>query len=254
MINWNLGWKDTKIKHSLRENLKFLKDVVISVLGRGCCDMLFLVDYENVGNTGMKGCHYLNETDQVIVFYSEAKKNMERRFLEAVTDTGCVFEVCKLCKNGKNALDFYIVSKLGELFGKGYEGIAVIVSRDNGFQAARDYWDKRAEHRRRVLLAACIEDGIVSSNENSDRTKELKKQRENLTIGGFFADYTEKTRRKSVVKKLFDGTTYEGMTEQIQKIVEIEKKPRIIYLNCLHTFGRDEGLEIYNRMKACGEL
>ncbi len=51
--------------------------------------MLFLVDYENVGNTGMKGCHYLNKTDSVIIFYSEAKKNMERRFLENITKSGC---------------------------------------------------------------------------------------------------------------------------------------------------------------------
>lgn len=217
--------------------------------------MLFLIDYENVGNTGMKGCHYLNASDYVIVFCSEAKKNMERRFLEDITNSGCAFEVCKLCKNGKNALDFYIASKLGELFGSGFEGAAVIVSRDNGFQAVRDYWDKRAVHKRRVLLAACMEDGIASSNENSERVRELKRLRENLAIGGFFADYTEKMRIKAVIKKLFDGTEYEKMTDEIQKlIVGKEKTSKIIYLNCLHSFGRDGGLAIYNRMKACEEL
>ncbi len=51
--------------------------------------MLFLVDYENVGNMGMKGCHYLDKSDYLIVFYSEAKKNMERRFLDSITDSGC---------------------------------------------------------------------------------------------------------------------------------------------------------------------
>lgn len=217
--------------------------------------MLFLVDYENVGNMGMKGSQYLNTSDYMIVFYSEAKKNMERRFLEDITNSGCVFEICKLCKSGKNALDFYIASKLGELFGDGFMGTAVIVSHDNGFQAVRDYWEKRAVHKRRVLLSACIEDGIVSSNENSDRARELKRLRENLTIGGFFADYTEKMRIKAVIKKLFDGTEYEGMTEQIQKLmIEKEKTPRIIYLKCLRSFGRDGGLAIYNRMKTCGEL
>ncbi len=30
--------------------------------------MLFLVDYENVGNTGMRGYHYLDTTDQIVVF------------------------------------------------------------------------------------------------------------------------------------------------------------------------------------------
>lgn len=214
--------------------------------------MLFLVDYENVGNMGMKGCHYLNPSDHMIVFYSEAKKNMERRFLEDITNSGCVFEVCMLCRSGKNALDFYIASKLGELFGGGFEGTAVIVSHDNGFQAVRDYWDKRADHRRRVLLSACVEDGIVSSNENSERAKELRRMRENLAIGGFFAEYTEEKRIKSIIKSLFAGTEYEEKTEEIQKLMERkEKTPRRIYLNCLHSFGRNGGLAIYNKIKAC---
>lgn len=217
--------------------------------------MLFLVDYENVGNMGMRGCHYLCESDYVIVFYSETRKNMERRFLEDITNSGCVFEICKLCRNGKNALDFYITSRLGELFGNGFDGKAVIISRDNGYQAVRDYWDKKAVNRRKVLLAPCIEDGIVSSHENSERVRELKQLRENLTIGGYYADYTEKQRIKTVVKKLFDGTEYEGMTEQIQSLMlKKEKTPKIVYLNCLHSFGRHGGLAIYNRMKACGEL
>ncbi|MBD5491352.1 MAG: hypothetical protein HDR16_04340 [Lachnospiraceae bacterium] len=217
--------------------------------------MLFLIDYENVGNAGMKGCHYLNASDHIIIFYSETRKNMERRFLEDITNSECAFEICKLCKNGKNALDFYIASKLGEMFGVGYDGAAVIVSRDTGFEAVRDYWEKRAVHKRRILLSNCVEDGIVSSNENSDRIRELRKLRENLTIGGFFADYTEKMRIKAVIKSLFEGTEYEGMTEKIQKLMEEkEKTPKILYLNCLHFFGKDSGLAIYNKMKACEKL
>ena len=217
--------------------------------------MLFLVDYENVGNAGMKGCHYLNASDHIIFFYSETRKNMERRFLEDIANSGCTFETCKLCKTGKHALDFYITSKLGEIFGGGSEETSVIVSRDAGFQAVRDYWDKRSIHRRRVLLAGCVEDGIVSSNENSERTRKLKRLRENLTIGGFFADYTEKLRIREVIKNLFEGTEYEEMTEEIQKLMEGKKKtPKNIYLNCLHFFGKDNGLAIYNKMKACEKL
>ncbi|MCM1253634.1 MAG: PIN domain-containing protein [Clostridium sp.] len=218
-------------------------------------NMLFLVDYENVGNMGMKGCHYLNASDHMIVFYSDVKKNMERRHLESIANSECVFEICKLCKNGKNALDFYIASRLGELFGSGFEGITAIVSHDNGFQAVRDYWEKRAAHKRKVLLAACVEDGIMSSNENTERMRNLKRQRENLTIGGFFTDYTEEIRIKTIIKRLFDGTEYEGLTEQIQTLMKKkEKTPKVIYLNCLHSFGRKRGLEIYNRMKAYEEL
>ena len=85
--------------------------------------MLFLIDYENVGNAGMKGCGYLDARDYVIVFYSEARRHMEQRILEQVTASGCAFEICKLYKAGKNALDFYIASRLGELIGGGDDGI-----------------------------------------------------------------------------------------------------------------------------------
>lgn len=62
-------------------------------------------------------------------------------------------------------------------------------------------------------------------------------------------------RLKIVIRNLFDGTAYEGMTGQIQKLIEgKEKTPRIIYLNCLRSFGRNNGLEIYNKMKACKEV
>ena len=148
-----------------------------------------------------------------------------------------------------------MTSKLGEIFGGGFEETTVIVSHDAGFQAVQDYWDKRAMHRRKVLLANCVEDGIVGSNESSDRTKELKHLRENLTIGGFFADYTEKLRIRAVIKSLFEGTEYEEMTEEIQKLMEGKRKtPKIIYLSCLHFFGKESGLAIYNKMKACGKL
>lgn len=217
--------------------------------------MLFLIDYENVGNPGMKGCDYLNTQDHVIVFYSEAKKHMEQRTLEAITGSGCTFEICKLCKTGKNALDFYIASRLGELFGEGYEGIAVIVSGDGGFQAVRDYWEKRAVHRKRIFLSSCVEDGIVSGNENNERTRELRRLREKLAIGGYYSAYTERMRIKAVLRKIFAGTQYESKIEEIQNMFYgKEKNSKIIYLDSLHLFGKKGGLEVYHKLKASNEL
>ena len=217
--------------------------------------MLFLIDYENVGCAGMKGCNYLNAQDYTIVFYSEAKQHMEKRDLENITASGCIFEVCKLCKTGKNALDFYIASRLGELFGEGYSGVAVIVSNDSGFQAVRDYWEKRATPKRRIILSNCIEDGIVSGNENNERTRELRRVREKLTIGGYYSAYTERIRIKAVLQKIFDGTQYESKVEEIQNMLDgKEKNSKIIYLDSLHLFGRKGGLEVYHKLKASNEL
>lgn len=217
--------------------------------------MLFLIDYENVGNVGMKGHEYLDAGDYVVLFYSEAKKSMERRVLEDIVSSGCRFESYKLCKTGKNALDFYIASRLGELVGGGYEGTSVIVSNDAGFQAVRDYWGSRAPHKRRVLLSPCLEAGIVSGNENNQRTKELRRKRESLSIGKYYEAYRERMRIRSVLKNLFEGTPYEDVTEQIQNIIEKkDNTAKITYLSSLHLFGRERGLEIYHKIKSCKEL
>ncbi len=217
--------------------------------------MLFLIDYENVGRAGMRGCEYLDVQDHVVLFYSEGKKNAERRSLDQITSSGCVFEICKLYRMGKNALDFYIASKLGELIGRGYAGISVIVSNDHGFQAVRDYWEKKADCKRTICLSACIEDGIVSGNENNHRTNELRRLREKLAIGGYYSAYTERMRIRKVLERLFAGTEYETMTDDIQNLIEgKEKTSKIIYLSSLHLFGRKSGLEIYNTIKACEEL
>lgn len=217
--------------------------------------MLFLIDYENVGNAGMKGFEYLDAGDHVIIFYSDARKNVERRVVETISSCGCVFEVCKLCQTGKNALDFYIVSRLGELIGGGYDGVAVIVSRDGGFRAVRDYWEKRAKHRRRMCLAPSIEDGIVSGNEGNARTQELKRLRESLNIGGYYGLYAERIRTRSILEKLFEGTEYENVTDEIQSLIQgKEKTLKVIYLGSLHRFGRKHGLEIYHKLRECEEL
>ena len=217
--------------------------------------MLFLIDYENVGNAGMKGYEHLDARDHVIIFYSDAMRNIERRVVDTISSCGCVFEVCKLCKPGKNALDFYIVSRLGELIGSGYDGIAVIISQDGGFRAVRDYWEKRSKHRRHMCLAPSIEDGIVTGDENNSRTRELKKNREILNIGWYYSKYAEKIRTKSVLEKLFEGTEYQDMVEEIQNLIQERKKTaKTIYLDSLHRFGRKRGLEIYRMLKECEEL
>lgn len=217
--------------------------------------MLFLVDYENVGRAGLRGCEYLNEQDHVVLFYSEGKKHAERRNLDQLTSSGCAFEICKLYRTGKNALDFYIASRLGELIGRGYDGISVIVSNDSGFQAIRDYWEKSSQCKRIIFLSACIEDGIVSGNENNERTTELRRLRERLVIGEYYSAYAERMRVRAVLEKLFAGTEYESMTGEIQNLIEgKDKTSKVIYLSSLHMFGRKGGLEIYNALKACDEL
>lgn len=102
--------------------------------------MYFLIDYENVQNSGMLGTDVLTREDCLDLFYSSSVPSMHSQYLEEIKASGCEFQIHKLMKTQKNGLDFYIATRLGEIFGAGYTGAAVIVSRDVGFQAVRDYW------------------------------------------------------------------------------------------------------------------
>ena len=114
---------------------------------------------------------------------------------------------------------------------------------------------EKADHKKKVILSSCIEDGIVYSRENSQRIKELRQLRENSNIGRYYASYLEKKRIKAVLQNLFAGTEYEDITDEIQNLIEGKKKtPKVMYLNSLHVFGRKSGLEIYNKLKACDDL
>ena len=105
--------------------------------------MYFLIDFENVGNEGLRGAQYLLKEDAMIIFFSQACEQIGQRCLRQSMDSFCRLDNCKLKKTGKNALDFYIAAKTGEIFGSGYPGKAAIFSRDQGFAAVRDYWNSR---------------------------------------------------------------------------------------------------------------
>lgn len=50
----------------------------------------------------------------------------------------------------------------------------------------------------------------------------------------YYSAYAEQMRIKNVLQKLFEGTEYETMTEEIQGILEgKEKSSRVIYLSSL---------------------
>lgn len=82
----------------------------------------FLVDFENVGNQGLQGTSWLNAEDSITIFFSQTKAKIEQRKLQQIIRSKCDFQICRLDKTGKNALDFYIATRVGEIYGSGYAG------------------------------------------------------------------------------------------------------------------------------------
>lgn len=211
--------------------------------------MYFLIDYENVKNLGMRGTECLLPTDHVIVFYSKDAPNMEQRYLEDIKNADCGFEICKLKTKRRNALDFYIATRLGELFGSGCCDTAVLVSKDEGFLAIREYWAECAATRRRVTVSESIERGIVSANEANERTGRIRMRTKSTDIGTFFALYEENLKLRRLLEEKFALTEFAGQINKIEDILKNGKTAKVVYLDSLRSFGRKDGLAIYRALK-----
>ena len=142
--------------------------------------MYFLVDFENVKSSGLRGTDYLEKEDYVTIFFSKEAHSCESRYLEEIEQSGCTFDTCKLLKTGKNGLDFYIATRVGEFYGGGHKEQVAIISKDQGFNAVRDYWDARLENGNKIIIAPSIERSLIAGNEKSERVKRLKQKLNSL--------------------------------------------------------------------------
>lgn len=137
--------------------------------------MYFLVDFENVRSGGLRGVDYLEESDYLTIFFSNAAHSCENRYLEEIEKSGCYFDTCKLKNPGKNGLDFYIATRVGEFYGTGHKDRVAIISKDQGYKAVRDYWDERLPADHKIIISPSVERSLIASNDNSDRVKRLEK-------------------------------------------------------------------------------
>lgn len=85
-------------------------------------------------------------------------------------------ELYELEEEGPNALDFSIVSYVGELYGKDPTAVAAIISKDKGYKACIDYWMVRTG--RQLLLTANILHGIrvAGNGERQQRARVFEKK------------------------------------------------------------------------------
>lgn len=213
--------------------------------------MYFLVDYENVKNDGLRGVEFLTDQDTLILFYSKAASHCEKRYLEKITQSGCNVEIYKLVKTGKNGLDFYIATKVGEIFGSGEKGPLVIISKDGGFQAVRDYWEKVSNSKNRVHLSTNIEKGIVAGGENNSRFQNVKVSLESTDMEKFFSAYAKGQEFQDAVGKVLLGCGYKNDVPAVLKLLKKENMDNkmAIYMALIQKFGQKKGLKIYHIIK-----
>lgn len=208
-----------------------------------------MIDFENVRNAGFAGVECIQSRDCIILFYSEAAKTIEKGIMNSIQRSGCSFEACRLVNCGKNALDFYISSRIGELIGAGFSGQIAIVSRDQGFYAVRDYWQHCGVRRQNIIIQPSIEKCILTADEKNTRTQYLQQKTRMVDISAEYARLKERRRLQGILQSVLGNSEYNEYIDEIQELMEKGKDRKIIYINTLRHFGRKNGLELYRKIK-----
>lgn len=105
--------------------------------------MIFLVDYENVSNSGLVGIDKLGENDRLIIFYSKHANNISIETHIKLEESKVKKEYIEIQIGTKNALDFQLSTYLGALIKENSNEDFAIISKDAGYHAVIDFWKLR---------------------------------------------------------------------------------------------------------------
>lgn len=211
--------------------------------------MYFLIDYENVNYAGLEGTEFLEKGDTISFFYSNVCDKIVSYRMKDIEKSGCNFEICKLKTVRKNGLDFYIASKVGEIFAANPDAKIAIISADNGFQSVLDYWRPRLRKQNQLVRRKTIAKALICVNGEEDRKKLVTENMEILELQTVFAKYEERKRIVAGITNIFADTEYESLISQIVDVVIASEKPRVLYLTSLKSFGKKNGTEVYRKIK-----
>ena len=211
--------------------------------------MYFLIDYENVNYAGLEGTEFLEKGDTISFFFSEKCDKIVGYRMMDIDNSGCTFEICKLKNVRKNALDFYIASRVGEIFAMDRNAKIAIISVDKDHQSVIDYWKPRLAVPNQLVRTKTIAKAINYVNGEVARKRMVNERMKVLDLQSEFARYEERRRIIAKVTDVFSGTEYEPLTSQIIDIVIMTDKPKILYLTSLKSFGKKDGTEVYRKIK-----
>ena len=130
----------------------------------------YLIDYENVGSEGFKGCEKLRETDIIHLFYTDNSRKID---LDIINDHGEAKLVTHKVPTGNQSADMHLGSYLGYLIGKECTGQdeeckIVVISKDTGFDHIIEFW--KAEENVKISRNEKI------SGKQVQTRKQIKKQ------------------------------------------------------------------------------
>ena len=191
----------------------------------------YLIDYENVHDSGFKGADHLSGKEHVHIFSSANAPYINISSLASLKGKFYFHNV----PAGKESLDMNLVSYLGYLIHKNRSKkvIYIIISQDRGYDKVIQYWKKE----KGVVIARRNSFEMETKPEEKQINCPNKKMKINLDV------------QQVLAKEKVKGEFVNGVASVVAKNYEINNRKQVIYLTLLSRYGKQDGLRLYSLIK-----
>lgn len=200
----------------------------------------YLIDYENVGEAGLKGIADLNEEDYIIIFYSENAGRISFDLHRMLNESTACVEYRKVKSGMKNALDFQLATYLGYLIAK-HDGNTsyYIISKDNGYDVVKSFWKDQ-----NIFLSSNLT--CKTNRPEEDMVRERFEDLEAEQPKDGLLALQELSRVKKELSKIYGDTAFRD-----ELLLFLEKYKNLQDLNnaLVRWYGSDQAYEIYKKVK-----
>lgn len=213
---------------------------------------IYFIDSENVNDAWISIATSAALEDELLVFYTAKSPHMSYEKVIELTTSGTHPINWVKCVEGNNALDFQLVTELGFRIATSPESRFVLVSNDNGFEAAVRYWKQKGVDIVRMKSSDCKQVSVTSADTENAKETEVKTK-------------SKKSKIKKVKQEVEENVVIPQETGENEGVLtirdfyeEIEVLSRFIPVTkltlfhdcfvCLYT--QDKGDEMYYAMKA----
>lgn len=215
--------------------------------------MYFLIDFENVKELGFTGVEYLEKEDVVSVFYSENCNKLNKYFVKYILDSKCGLEIFQRITHSKNANDFCIASRVGEILATEPFAKIGIISCDKGFKAVVDYWVSRMPYCQ-ISLAPTITSSICRVKGEVSRKEKIKNEVSYIPFNAIAMEVSgmNNFRNSKKVQEFLRKNGHDNECEKILKTLGESKSLMELYRLLVKELGRNKGIEMYRLLKNSG--
>lgn len=213
----------------------------------------YLIDYENVRETGLEKIHaVVKDEDTVYLIYTANAGKIE---LDALANIRGSLKIIKV-QRGKESLDMHLVSLLGFLLHRdGMDGEYYIVSNDTDYDSVIDFWRNTVGYQVSRVKATR---GEPMETEEEHKETPVPVQ-ESVSVQESAKSSVKPVSPNTVLNaKLMAKLGQSGLDsnkkgEVCSLVIKLshEKNPKqMVYRSLIKKFGQKIGLDIYNLIKS----